>query len=245
MNYKFFKKVKDQVIFDGSYMEVYIPKFYFEEGIATVIGNKIETLGIFFFKVFNSKTSKTGNQYTLSLPIDMLISFAESYDDKLKLKGSTGEDNYTILQLEKGDVFMNTTNITQSVQSTDRFVKLLHSGKLPNTIPYEDVLKIYLNNLDINKVNLGVPNVVLELIIAELYRSKDGIEIPFRKKIGKAGKVGQLDYQTTNLKNLANINSTFTAISFENMNQSIISSVNKSRNDIQENISPVEKTIKY
>jgi hypothetical protein len=84
------------------------------------------------------------------------------------------------------------------------------------------------------------------MIIAELCRYKSNIEVPFRMMIGKDNaKVTEYDYNNINLKKLPSINSTFNAMTFEDINQSIISSIKKTRNKETENPSPVEKIIKY
>jgi len=79
-----------------------------------------------------------------------------------------------------------------------------------------------------------------------LCRDKKDLTQPFRKEIGKdkAG-ITQYDYENINLKRLPPLSSTFTAITFEDMNQSLISSIKKNRNGEKEVDSPIEKTIKY
>jgi len=194
--------------------------------------------------VSDSKDKK-GEIFSLDLPVDITINFSSSFKDKLKIK-SDGEEKYRIFQLYKGDIFLNSDSIEESATSTENFVKLLHGGKLANTIPYSEVIDLYHSNLDINDVNVGVPSFILEFIVAELYRNKDSLDKPFRRTIGKENsKATEYDYATVSLKSLANLNSQFTDITFEDMNQAIISSVNKTRTGADENESPLEKTMKY
>jgi hypothetical protein len=243
-DFKFFRETGDTLFLDAPFMEVYLPEAYFQNSVAQMMGNSIVTLGIFNFGIYADEKAQTGKIYQMALPVDITISFTGSYKAEKKLKPELDSTVYNVLTLKRGDIFIKDLNIVQDSDSASRFIKLLHGGKLPTDIPYEKVIDIYHKALGVNGVNLGVPSVTLEFIIAELYRNKRDLSQPFRKVAGK-GTVNMLEYQTTNLKSLAALNSTFTALSFENMNQSIISSVKKSRDNSKETISPVEKTIKY
>jgi hypothetical protein len=246
MNYKFFKEENGKLIFDGEYMEVYIPDFYFLQDIASVVGSDIETIGIFDFKVGTSEDSKDGKLYKLLLPTSILMSYSSSYKLQTKLRKELEQESYVVLQLYKGNVFINQLDIKEDVKDSKKFINLLHSGKLPSNIPYEKVIDLYHKSLNMNNVNLGVPSIIFELCVSGLYRSRTDLAVPFRQEIGQTNaKVTSFDYQAIGLKAIAPASSTFTALSFENINQSIISSVKKAREDAKESISPIEKTIKY
>ena len=47
----------NKVYFVGNYMEVYIPENYFPT-MAEVIGDKINTLGIFLYRIFSNREKK-------------------------------------------------------------------------------------------------------------------------------------------------------------------------------------------
>lgn len=77
-------------------------------------------------------------------------------------------------------------------------------------------------------------------------RSSKDESIPFRKEIAKPNsKANQYSYKPINIKKLPSINSTFTSLAFEDINASIISSIRKTKDGEEENISPVEQVIKY
>ena len=99
----------------------------------------------------------------------------------------------------------------------------------------------------LNGVNLKSELVIFEYIVAELCRYKKDANLPFRKVIGADTnrEISELDYMLINLKTLPAINSTFSAITFEDINQAIISSVKKTKNNEEENETPVEKVLKY
>jgi len=250
MKYKFLRREDSRIIFEGDYMEIYVPKDYFKKGIASYNGDKINTMGIFSFIVYTQDEKDKGKEGSIhSLKVPMKIEF--DYVDvktanKKKIKPELKEDDYHVFCLEKGNIFIYNTSSEQTAENSKDFIYLLHNGNLPSIIPYEDIIKLYIESITLNQVNLNNPAIIFEIIIAELCRDKKDLTQPFRKEIGKdkAG-ITQYDYENINLKRLPPLSSTFTAITFEDMNQSLISSIKKNRNGEKEVDSPIEKTIKY
>jgi hypothetical protein len=248
MKYNFLKKVENSIFFDGEYMEIYIPKDYFTKGIAEYQGDKISTLGIFNFMIYSqSKEAKSkGEIHTLKLPMTIRFEFSSFYDISTKLRPDLEQEDYRVFELGKGSLFIDNVVKEQSAENSKKFIYLLHGGKLPKSLKYEDVIGLYHESIGLNKVQLNNPSVIFELIIAELCRYKNDIELPFRMVIGKDNaRASEYDYTNINLKKLPAINSTFNAMTFEDINQAIISSIKKTRNNENENPSPVEKIIKY
>lgn len=241
------KEVGDEVIFDGGLMEVYIPKYYFEKAVANREGNIINTIGIFNFRIFSSEDKKDNAPLHLfNFPSFMATKPTDSYNTKIKnLTPGTGEMDYTVLRYYKGDVFICNVNMIQKSDNTVAFINLLNGGKLPTNLPYNEVIKTELKNLEFNGVNLKVPATVLELIISEIYRDKNDLTKAFRFRAGSGQKVSMYDYKPVNIKNIATFNSTFTGITFEDLDYNIAASVNKARQGKSEMVSPIEKTIKY
>ncbi|AMS01209.1 virion protein [Bacillus phage AR9] len=248
MKYNFLKKVDNKIIFDGEYMEVYIPKDYFSKGIASYHGDMVNTLGVFNFMVYTQpKESKNkGEIHLLKLPMEIKFEFTTYHDISTKLRADLDKDDYRVFQLEKGSVFIDNVIKEQSAENSKKFIYLLHGGKLPKSLKYSDIIDLYHESISLNKVKLNNPSVIFELIIAELCRYRNNTEVPFRMMIGKENaKVSDYDYNNIALKKLPAINSTFNAMTFEDINQAIISSIRKTRNNENENPSPVERIIKY
>jgi hypothetical protein len=243
---KIFKQVKDTLFLDVPYAEVYLLNDYFDNKIASIEGNSVITLGLFSFGTFPNDLAKESDRVLrqLILPTSVQISFSRMYRAEKQLKKELEPESYTVLCLEKGDVFLNDINCIINTENAMKFINLLHGGKLPKDIPYDKILATYQEALSLNGASIDVPSLVLEFIISELYRSKVSFDRPFRMDAGK-GKSSMYEYKATSIKNLPSFNSTFTALSFEDINQSIVSSVERTRTGSDENISPVEKTIKY
>jgi hypothetical protein len=248
MKYNFLKKVENSIFFDGEYMEIYLPKDYFKKGIAEYHGDKIETLGIFNFIIYSQpKEAKSkGDIHVLKLPMPIKFEFSSFYDVTTKLKPDLEKEEYRVFELSKGSLFIDSIIKEQSPDNSKKFIYLLHGGKLPKELKYSDIISLYLESIGLNKVKLNNPSVIFELIIAELCRYDKDIEIPFRMVIGKDNaKASEYDYSNIRLNKLPSINSTFNAMTFEDIDQAIITSIKKTRNNENENPSPVEKIIKY
>lgn len=246
-DYPYFREEGDKCIFTGAYMEVYLPKYYFEKSVAQRLGSIIETIGIFNFRVFESEDRKDkAPLHTFNFPSLLATQPTDSYNKKITdLVEGQGDMEYTVLRYYKGDQFITNLNVTQKSDNTVMFINLLNTGKLPTLIPYNKVLETELANLEFNGVNLKVPATVMEMIISEIYRDKADLTRSFRFKAGSKGNVSMYDYKPVNIKSIATFNSTFTGVTFEDLDYNLTASVNKARQNKQEAISPIEKTIKY
>lgn len=247
MKVPYLKKLDDSIIFDGEYLEVYIPKSSFDTGIAGLSGEYLETLGIFNFKYFpeGKEHSESAELRTMNLAFKIKIGYSSFYNIRTVLNENIGEESYMVYCLKRGDIFCLKTANEKSSANTKACVNLIHGGKLPKSVPYGKVLDDYVNSMTLNGVNLNSQLQIFELIIAELYRSQDDLTVPFRKIIGNDPTVSELAYEAINLKRLPAINSTFAGLSFEDINQSIISGLKKSKLGEEEKESPIEVVMKY
>lgn len=241
----FFRVKGESLLFDGEICEVYLPKYYFDNDLAEKYGNVIKTFGIFNFRVFSKEEGKEKTKLHLNKfasPIHMTPTNVERVT--LDLYGQ-GMEEYIVLKFFKNDTFINSLCVAKNAQDVLKFITIITAGKLPSNIPYDKVLEIWLNNLEINGTKLGVSSTILELVISEVYRDRKDISKPFRFRAGSSEKTNMLDYKSVNLKTVANNNSTFTSITFEDPDYAITTSINKLRYNEKETVSPIEKVIKY
>lgn len=259
MRYTFLEKNdKDQVIFKGGKLEIYIPKDYFKEEIAESHGMRISTIGIFIMKYYSDVESSKYKTYQMYIPENIFFSYSEKIDsvkEVLKTNVTTNgddedeeennEDTYTVFILYENDVFIENTKIARSIKNTEEFVKLHQGARIPSIVEYSKILNLYLENTDTNGIDLEVPSAILEMQISELCRYKKDLNIPFRKAITTLKNVTELDYTQVSIKNLAMLNSTFTAITSEDINAAITAGVSKSRTDGIELDTPIEPVSKY
>lgn len=241
------ERKNNSIIFTGERMHIYIPKSYFEKNLASYNGKYIYTMGIFLFEITSDEKFEKnidGIFHTLKLPVKINFEYESTFSCKRKINNFE-EDSYNVYILGKDNIFIDNVYKEQSADLCKDFVNALHGGNIPKIISYEEIIKLYLDNIDITKINLRNPSVIFEIIISEVCRHKNNIKTPFRKIIGKNNNVSPYEYKNISIKSIPNLNSTFSDLAFEDLNQSIISSVKKTKTGEKELESPVEKTIKY
>ena len=243
-NNPFYEK-DNRLFLKENFLEIYLPKFYFDNDIARFLGRRIETYGIFNFKFFSKASDKSKAQmHTYACPLDLILT-PESFELEL-VKEISEEDKTYVLHFRKDELVIDTIEmIIKQAPSFTKFMNLLTSGRLPKTIPYDDVKQLALDLQIFNKRDLGIPALGYEIIISEIYRDPDDISKPFRYKAGAKKGVNLTNYRTINLRNLANESAVFTGLIFEDFTAALQSAVIKTQSGNTGRISPIEKTIKY
>lgn len=265
----------NNIIVNVPYMEAYIPESLFKSidkesemtsAVAYMDGDAVSTVGVFNVRIFESDEQKRESvplrtfnypsqikTYPTKITKQKLIltnSDKENASDDAPLPGDEEEDEdksnkYYILHYYKGDIMME-ANTEMKVSNCEKFSEMLSRGKIPNTIPYGQLQDIWAKNFQINDTSSGAPSVVMQLIIAEQARWAKNPAIPFRKKIGKMdGKVKETDYSLATMRDVASYNSTFAALTFEDIAQMICSSINMTRQHKPQNKSPIEKVLSF
>lgn len=250
------KKGEDGYLYiNKPYAEAYIPEDFFNHNkdkyelgntIALEYGSGFQVIGLFNMKFFNDNNidnvaRDAAQTFTFNFP-NMIETYpSSSVSATLTISGVT--DKYRVLQYELGDI-MSQEATTQSVTNCERFMSLVTSGKIPQSIGYDENLMIWMENFDINGIDPGVPSVVLQAIIAEKSRAQDDYSVPFRKRIGiDSSNVGQKDFKQMNLNEIAAYSSVMAGLSFERITDKITTALNMSYNDLPQKKSPIEQVI--
>jgi hypothetical protein len=234
----------ENIIFMGSKLEMYIPMSYFETKLAENYGTSINVFGLFNVRVFDNK-DKPGKLETLNLPTMICIYPIDGEVKELQLiEGEHGDpEQYYIAKFYTGNKVMS-NSIQQNASNVELFLDIIFRGKIPQTIPYNQVLSIWHKNLELNGVKLGVTSTILEICISQIYRNKKKPEETFAKVMGKDPTQSEFSYKTANIREICARNSTFAAMTFEDMDSMITSSLNINKQNKQETESPIEKIIK-
>lgn len=241
---EYFHSDKRYIYLDKPYCEFYIPTKYFEgvSGFATDFGTTIKTMGVFDIAFFeNDKLTETK---VMNLPSWITI-YAYDFEIKnVKLPGNEEEVQCKVMKYFKGNKVMNATIIEDS-ENAEMYLKFIVNGKVPSSVPYDKSLEMWRKNQVLNGVHLGVPSVIEELILSATYRDKNDLTKKFAYTIGKDPKnVSQFDYKMASVRQICQFTSTFTGVTFEDIDSMITSSLNRTRNKLEEKPSPIEKIIK-
>ena len=242
-----FIKVGEYINVNVPYMEAYIAMDLFddadkESAVASQYGEGIKTIGLFNIRVFKSEDDdrESVKLETFNYP-NTIETYPSEYESNVKLNINGIEDKYMVLKYYKGDIMMH-SDIKQDSSNCEKFLNMLTKGKIPNTISYTDIFKIWLKNFEINAVNPGVPSVTLQVIISEMYRNKNNPIEQFRKIAGK-GDIGMYDYIAFNMNEVSSYTSVLSALTFERFSDKLTSSINMTKDGVTQNKSPIERVI--
>lgn len=235
-----FKKINNNIIFQGKYMEIYIPQYYFDKNVAQVIGDHFKTLGVLNFRTFSSIDGK-GPSKLRTLTISTIIYTHPSggfTEDSLDLVGK-GKDKYYILKYYTGDKLCDSEQVA-SLENFRAFLDILLGGKLPGTIPYDAIMDLFTNNFTLNGIDFPIPDNIKEIIISKIYRYKKDPTIPFGVVYGKNPKISPYDYVTMNPRSITRMDSTYAGLTFEDFDGSVISGLLTTKQKRKEVASPIE-----
>lgn len=223
------------------YCEFYVPMSYFDSKWMVQLSDTIKGLGLFNIGIFENGELKDIRLLNLPTSVEFFV-----YDTERRTMNFKGEENVQCLVLKyiKDQKIMESSTIEDS-SSSEMYLDIILKGKVPPSIPYTKVLNVWIKNQTLNKVSFGVPSAVLEMILAVCYRDKNNMEQKFSTVIGKDLNVSEWDYKMAKIREICQYASTFSAMTFEDINAMITTSVNRTREKRYEMESPVEKIIKY
>jgi len=157
---KYFEKKKDTWVFNSKKLQILVPAIYEERGLLS-LGTTVTSLGI--FKIIINDTVTT----------NMLLLAKIGMNPSLTEKVTEDDYDYISLTFNKGDVFINNTNIVKDGNLTyDVFMTFLALGKIPPFIDYSSIQSLYNNDLRCCGISLGINHSIYEMIFAHMYRDK-------------------------------------------------------------------------
>jgi len=230
---------KDNKIYASKYLEIYIPKSYIEDGIAFNRGMFYETFGVCNIRGFED--GKPEKLMILNLPITCNFMLYDSEPTTIKIHDTSIE--VIALKYAK-DAHIMHQSFPKNVATATSFLKKMLSGKLPRTLNYLNILNIWWKNLEFSGISYNVPSKIYEMIIASIYRDPNNPKRRYGQYLGE-GKGNYYDYKTGNVRTVVKNLSTFSGMTFEDINAMISSGIDNSINNIEEPISPLEKIIHY
>ena len=237
----YFKKENGFIYSDVEYMEFYVPLEFFDQTkrYAVDFSSYIETLGLFYVGIF--KGGQLQEYKVMKQPYQISVFVYDSEHKNVSLP--SGETACKILKFNKGAKIMN-AKIIQDAQTSLQYLDMVMGGKIPPSVPYDMAADVFQKNKMVNKVNFGVRPEVEEMVIALNYRNPNNLAEPFAKLYGSDLSVSPYAYKTVSTRQICQYASTFSSLTFEDMDSMITTSINRSRDKGVEQFSPVEEIIK-
>lgn len=238
---QFLRKDNDMFVYTGDLLEIYIPMSYFDTNVAMLKGAEVNTLGLLWVRGF--KGDKELFKELMNLPSWLTLFPASIRDMDISITGNERSTKYKVCSFYKNSPVMH-TYMPKNSDYVQSYVDMILAGKIDN-IPYSKLLNVWEKNTSINGVNLGVPASSLEIILSEMYTAKGNPDITYAEAKAKNPKLGDLEYDTRNIRDICSRSSTFAALAFEDFDTMLAASLNRNKEDKVERVSPLEKVIKY
>lgn len=225
------------------YLEVYIPMSYFDRTskFAQDNGDTIRVISCLCVGLYENGKFKEYKTINLGETMDFHV-----YDSEVRtmlLPGMATEEKVRVLKYHKGnEIFAD--YIIQDISNALAFVTMVLKGKVPPTVAYDQMMEIWNKNLSLNNENLGVPAVNRELIASVQYRDRKQPTRTFASRLNSDPNATMYDYAMANMRQICQFTSTFTAITFEDFDSMVTSSVKRTKEKLPEPESPLEKIIK-
>ena len=135
------------------------------------------------------------------------------------------------------------SSVIQDSSNAESYMNLIIKGKLPQCIPYSKMMESWSTNLELNNVGFGVMNVIEEMILATMCRDKRDPSKKFCQVV-TTEPLNDFDYKMNNVRQICQYTSTFNALTFEDMDSMITTSLNRTKSKGVETPSPVEVILK-
>ena len=237
-----FKSDENYIYLEDKYMEFYIPMYYFDEKkkFALEFNDHISVFGLFTVGIFNGTSFKEFRSMNNPYMIHVYTYDTEIRDIDLPGEGIT---SCKVLKFYQGNKIMNNAIIIDSDNAV-QFLKVLNGGKIPHSIPYSKIHQVWKKNQEMSGVDFGVRNEVEEMIISVCYRNRNNMAQKFCKSYGSDLSVSDFDYTTANIRQICQYAATFTALTFEDLDSMVTTSLNRTREKTEEAFTPVEDIIK-
>lgn len=239
----YFKSDGKYIYLDAPHAEFYIPKFYFDKSgaFAEDLGITIKVLGVFNIGIFENGNRKDLRVFNVPTWIDLYVS---NYEDRnVELPGFNEPVPCKVILYDNGNKITDATTIEDS-SNVESFLDFILKGKVPAMIPYDKTIQIWRKNKELNSVHLGVPSVIEELILAVAYRYNKDPSRKFGQVAGNNDDISMFDYVMNNIRAICQYTSTFTGLTFEDIDSMITTSLNRTKNKGYESSSPLEDLIK-
>ena len=249
-----FIKKDGKIIVNVDLLRAYIPKDLFDDdrvsidivhsAVASSFGDGFKLVGIFNIRYANgddaAKTIESSPLKTFMYP-NMIETYpSNSYDTNIALNKDDEPESYRVLEYNRGDIMMDAA-IKKDIDNCTKFLDLINKGKIPNTVKYEDVYTAWVKNVEINDFDPKVMYVVMQYIIASLYKRRSNIDQQFRFEYGK--NMNSNDYYTTNIRGSVASSSVFANQTFEHMGRMLGNAINITRRGLDQEASPIEKVL--
>lgn len=215
----FLKYDGDSIIYnDNGELLFYVPEVYFERKIAVIMGTQISLIGLLNYRLVNAN-GKEGKLNLFDFPTVFITEPSRSEKIKdYKIIPKSQPDNYRVLHYKKGDKIIVNKRVPQITQTVEDFLHMWMSGKLPTTIPHNEIQDFFIENMTLNGGKYKLNMQMFGILFSETSRSSSDKKVLFRHTDMK----DMQDYQNISMADIPNYVSPATALMSQNINDSLV-----------------------
>ena len=246
----FARREEDALLFnqDGS-LEYYIPEDYFGSGkstSATVEGAYVKLMGSFNYRIIAANGSP-GKLKAFNFPTMFLCRPGKIEKRKdIQLDNDLDPDDYRVLIFYKDDQLITRCHVEQDIDNLSELFRLhIQTGRIPNSIPYNDLYEYPFECMSLNSGEYGVHSQAMGLIYSKICRDPSDISKPFR--LSKAINDSITGYTPISIKEASKHISPVGSLTSENLDSAIMSAIllsdDEKKGKIKHKESPLERVI--
>lgn len=233
---------------DGS-LEYYIPEDYFGSGAsssATIEGSYVALMGSFNYRLIKPN-GDLGKLMTFTFPTVFVCKPNRIEKRKsIKLESHLLESDYRVLIFFKDDQLVTRCFVEQNINNIGELFRLhIQTGRIPNSIPYNDLYEYPFECMSLNSGEYGVHSQAMGLIYSKICRDPSDISKPFR--LSKVINDSMTGYTPISIKEASKHISPFVSLTSENLDSAIISAIllsdDEKKGKIKHKESPLERII--
>ena len=243
----FLKLENESLIFNLENKELifYVPEVFFNDNtkrpIAEIIGEDVSMIGICNWSIMDSN-GKIGPIRPFTFPTMMLCSpYNIEKVKNLKLENSKEATDYRLLHFKNGDKVIKQIRVPQLVDNSEMFFKLVMiTTKFPNTIDYDKIWELFIENSKLNGFNYSLHSQLFGMMTSEVCRDPKDLSKPYRL----SGSNDKNNYKMIPVSLIPKFLSPYTAFTSEGFDDAVKSAILLS--DLPEDQipdSPLEKII--
>lgn len=217
-------------------LDIIVPEYHYKNNLVEELGSHMRLFGTVSVKLAN------GEYDMLNVPSWHNYNVYTFDTATVELPG-IGATKARIFHYDAGYELCETM-IVQDAENAQLFLKQIIHGKIPATIPQNKTLDYWVRNQKMNLVNFGVPSLIFEVILSCSYRYKKDPTKKFGVVYAKNPGIGLYAYEMASFRRICQLSSTFAGITFESFDDMTTSAINRSRNNTEEQYSPLEMLLK-
>jgi len=239
----------NQYLVDCYAIDLYLPAEYMTSAYRgspyySVLGTKVKFLGVGNIRFYRNQKEVDNPEGVKVYPfvVPMLLTGEpdeiDVQDVKFSQKGPARK--CIVLSYNKGSTFLVNTEAIKNIDAMMMLLSRLEQGKL-DFIPPEVAAQAVPDCERMNGISLRIPSEEMEIFVAERYRDPTQ---PTRKYRFHTGNVQPDQIVSHNMRTDAIQGTTFQAIMHEDINSSLIASVNRRRDGIVDEPSAMERIVR-